>query len=134
MRTVSCEECGKHYDFDLDDFCPRCGAFNYPGAAADGMVVRVDGINESNHEGSFLHEELHRENRQRFTKGFRKSAAASAQSRKTAGGRSSAEAESEKKQGDRMIAKATAVSWGAVIAIIVALMFFNIVSRFVFFF
>lgn len=30
MRKVQCEECGKRYDFDEDDFCPRCGAFNPP--------------------------------------------------------------------------------------------------------
>ena len=28
MRRVKCEDCGKVYDFDTDDFCPRCGAVN----------------------------------------------------------------------------------------------------------
>ena len=30
MRKVCCEECGKKYDYDVDDFCPRCGAYNPP--------------------------------------------------------------------------------------------------------
>ena len=31
MRMVHCEDCGKRYDYDVDGFCPRCGAFNQPG-------------------------------------------------------------------------------------------------------
>ena len=31
----------------------------------DGRVVRVDGINETNHTNSFVHAELHGENRER---------------------------------------------------------------------
>ena len=69
MRRVQCYDCGKRYDFDIDDFCPRCGAFNQPGKTAqigaDGRVVRLDGINEANHACSFVHQELHQENRQR---------------------------------------------------------------------
>ena len=34
MRRVKCEECGKVYNFDVDDFCPRCGAFNQPPKAS----------------------------------------------------------------------------------------------------
>ncbi len=30
MQKVRCYECGKRYDFDVDDFCPRCGAFTLP--------------------------------------------------------------------------------------------------------
>ena len=26
MRNVRCHDCGKRYNFDKDDFCPRCGA------------------------------------------------------------------------------------------------------------
>ena len=26
MRMVHCEDCGKRYDYDVDGFCPRCGA------------------------------------------------------------------------------------------------------------
>ena len=59
MRKVKCEDCGKVYDFDAEDFCPRCGAFQFPKGgvqiSADGSVVRVDGISESNHKNSFLH-------------------------------------------------------------------------------
>ena len=50
MRRVRCYECGKRYDFDVDDFCPKCGAFNQPDRTsrigADGSVIRVDGLNE----------------------------------------------------------------------------------------
>ena len=69
MRRVQCEECGKRYDFDVDDFCPRCGAFNQP--ERNGRVtirdgaVRIDGINEANHQNSFTHQELHAEDRER---------------------------------------------------------------------
>ena len=53
MRKIRCYECGKSYDFDVDDFCPKCGAFNQPGKsaaiAADGAVVRTEGLNEKNH-------------------------------------------------------------------------------------
>ena len=69
MRKVTCYECGKRYDYDDDGFCPDCGAFNAPASpsriAADGSVVWIDGINERNHENSFLHEELHEEERER---------------------------------------------------------------------
>lgn len=30
MRNVCCADCGKRYDYDVDDFCPRCGSFNPP--------------------------------------------------------------------------------------------------------
>lgn len=73
MRRVKCEDCGKVYDFDADDFCPRCGAFTFPKGdriGADGAVVRVEGISESNHKGSFLHEEYHAENRHRKATGL----------------------------------------------------------------
>jgi len=51
------------------DFCPRCGAFTQPRRdrriGADGSVVWLEGINERNHEHSFVHAELHEENRER---------------------------------------------------------------------
>ena len=79
MRRVRCYECGKMYDFDTDDFCPRCGAFNQPPKTtaidANGSVIRVEGINEKNHAGSFVHEELHEENRERRRMGLSKAAA-----------------------------------------------------------
>ena len=69
MTPVTCCECRKRYDYDKHELCPRCGAFNQPPAAsrvgADGAVVRVDGINEQNHRESFVHRELHAEERQR---------------------------------------------------------------------
>lgn len=77
MRKVQCGECGKRYDFDIDDFCPRCGAFNQPSRTSrigpDGQVVRVDGINENSHAGSFVHQELHREDRIRRRTGLDRS-------------------------------------------------------------
>ena len=76
MRWVRCGECGKKYDFDVDDFCPKCGAFNSPARStqigADGSVVRVDGLNEANHRESFVHAELHEENRERRVSGLSK--------------------------------------------------------------
>ena len=76
MRKVKCYECGKTYDYDEDGFCPNCGAFNQPARsaaiAADGSVIRVDGLNERNHKGSFVHRELHEENRERKAKGLSK--------------------------------------------------------------
>ena len=76
MRRVQCYECGKRYDFDVDDFCPKCGAFNPPDRSsridADGNVVRLDGLNEANHRGSFVHAELHAENKERRTTGLSK--------------------------------------------------------------
>lgn len=65
MGRILCEECRKVYDFDRDEFCPRCGAFNPPvktwGVDAQGNVIRVDGVSERGHEGSFVHREVHRE-------------------------------------------------------------------------
>ena len=29
MRKVTCYECGKHYNYDDDGFCPRCGGELY---------------------------------------------------------------------------------------------------------
>jgi hypothetical protein len=63
MRKVRCYECGKQYDYDEDGFCPRCGAFNLP--ADDGGTVREGGLNERNHANSFVHAELHQEDRKR---------------------------------------------------------------------
>lgn len=55
---------------------PRCGAFTQPPKStaidADGSVIRVEGINEKNHAGSFVHEELHEENRERRRTGLSK--------------------------------------------------------------
>ena len=69
MRKVKCYECGKRYDFDADDFCPKCGAFTQPPRTSrigvDGSVIRIDGINEATHQNSFVHAELHRENQKR---------------------------------------------------------------------
>lgn len=69
VRMITCYDCGKIYNYDVDDFCPRCGAYTQPTRDsridAQGDVVRVEGINERNHKGSFVHAELHKENRRR---------------------------------------------------------------------
>ncbi len=74
MRWITCEDCKKRYDYDKDEFCPKCGAFNQPVKTwttdAQGNVRRVDGLNEANHEGSFAHSEVHREKRVRQAKGL----------------------------------------------------------------
>lgn len=77
MQRVRCYDCGKAYNYEEDCFCPNCGAFNQPRRSlrigADGSVVRVDGINEANHAGSFVHQELHEEKRERRRIGLDKS-------------------------------------------------------------
>lgn len=41
MRNVTCTSCGKHYDYDADDFCPKCGSYNPPpGWKAQSAVSR----------------------------------------------------------------------------------------------
>lgn len=66
MARVRCYECKKSYNYHEDAFCPRCGCFNQPPRAsridANGNLVYHDGINESNHTGSFVHKEYHKEN------------------------------------------------------------------------
>lgn len=67
MQMIVCENCRKVYDYDKDEFCTRCGAYNQPGKAG-APVVRVDGVNERTHSGSFAHKEVHKEKAvRRFT-------------------------------------------------------------------
>lgn len=77
MRKIKCCECGKQYDYDEDGFCPKCGAFNQPPRSArigaNGELVRVDGLNEQGHAGSFAHREFHEEERERRRIGLDKS-------------------------------------------------------------
>lgn len=71
MRKVRCAACGKTYDYDDDAFCPKCGAFNQPSRGQRAMqVTRKDGLSETGHERSFLHEEYHAEERQRRASGL----------------------------------------------------------------
>ena len=72
MRKVCCEECGKKYDYDVDDFCPRCGAYNPP--KRQESALRRDGLGEDNHAGSFLHSELHAEDKARRRAGLERPA------------------------------------------------------------
>ena len=74
MRRIVCDECKRLYDYDREEFCPRCGAFNPPVKVWDmdsqGNVVRVDGVNERTHTGSFVHREVHREKNVRKATGL----------------------------------------------------------------
>ena len=78
MSKVRCYECKKTYDYNDDGFCPRCGSFNQPPRQrridANGNIVYADGINEENHEGSFVHREYHAENAKRRLTPLEKSA------------------------------------------------------------
>lgn len=60
MTKIVCEECKRAYDYEKDDFCPRCGAYNQPRRTSS-ATVRQDGLNESSHAGSFAHREVHAE-------------------------------------------------------------------------
>lgn len=74
MAYIVCEDCKKRYDFEKDEFCPRCGCFNQPvktwGTDANGNIVRVDGVNEKYHDSSFVHSEVHHEKDVRRDKGL----------------------------------------------------------------
>ena len=74
VRKIKCYECGKTYDYNQEDFCPRCGAYTQPKKHlrfdGQGRIVRVDGINEQNHHGSFVHAERHQEEKQRRQEGL----------------------------------------------------------------
>lgn len=75
MSRVTCYACRKKYNYEEDGFCPRCGAFNLCNkgsytVAANGDIVRVDGINESGHQNSFVHAEYHAEERERKKQGL----------------------------------------------------------------
>ena len=65
MLRLVCQECKKVYDYEVDDFCPRCGAYNQPPKAASTATLRKDGVNESSHHGSFVHQEVHDEKAER---------------------------------------------------------------------
>lgn len=118
MRKVRCCECGKNYDFDVDDFCPRCGAFNQPGKrigiGADGTVVRTDGLNEKNHAGSFVHREFHAENRVRKAVGLSKGV------RRTGGAAGQPSVRQQRKQGRNPLQ--------TLIWVIIFIVFINILS------
>ena len=74
MRRIICEDCKKSYDYDKEEFCPRCGAYNQPtktwSTDSQGNVIRVDGLNESTHAKSFAHREVHKEKSVRKTTGL----------------------------------------------------------------
>ena len=41
MRRIVCDECGKPYDYDRDEFCPKCGAFIYINSAIHGIIQEI---------------------------------------------------------------------------------------------
>ena len=127
VRRVSCYECGRHYDYDDDGFCPHCGAFNQPpkkvGFSAAGTLVNyAEGINERNHARSFVHKELHSENRARRGTELDRSASTFrervAQSRSFAG--------SEAKGGVKLDPKV--LRWLIVAGVWLAAMIFGLIS------
>ena len=65
MRKVTCHDCGKRYNYDVDDFCPKCGAFTQPPRGfrvdASGTVVAVETAPIS----AFARAELKEENTER---------------------------------------------------------------------
>lgn len=137
MRRVRCYDCGKSYNYDEDCFCPNCGAFNQPQRSlrigADGSVVRVDGINEANHAGSFVHQELHEEKRERRRIGLDKSAQRIQRtvSRPTASrpaptaGIQSRDRRQSRQQGNNPV--------GILVWILILIMLFNLLPRILFF-
>lgn len=137
MRRVRCYDCGKSYNYDEDCFCPNCGAFNQPQRSlrigADGSVVRVDGINEANHAGSFVHQELHEEKRERRRIGLDKSAQRIQRtvSRPTASrpaptaGIQSRDRRKSRQQGKNPV--------GILVWILILIMLFNLLPRILFF-
>lgn len=40
MRKVTCKDCGRRYDYDVDDFCPKCGSYNPPGDPGSTQLER----------------------------------------------------------------------------------------------
>lgn len=40
MRRVICKDCHTSYDFDKDEFCPKCGSFHSPGGGAGTALER----------------------------------------------------------------------------------------------
>ena len=98
---------------------PKTAAIN-----SDGSVVRVEGINEKNHTGSFVHAELHEENRERrrsgLSKGVRRTGASPA--------RTAASAGSSRGQGGQ-ISPVMIIFW-----VIAAMMAVNVLSVFFRFF
>lgn len=133
MQRVRCYDCGKAYDCQEDCFCPNCGAFNQPQRSlrigADGSVVRVDGINETNHAGSFVHRELHEEKRERRRMGLDKGAQ---RTRRPAAGGASAPvplaASSRSRRG-----KQPANPFLTAVGVIILIILFNIISRIAYF-
>lgn len=137
MRRVRCYDCGKSYNYDEDCFCPNCGAFNQPQRSlrigADGSVVRVDGINEANHAGSFVHQELHEEKRERRRIGLDKSVQRIQRtvSRPTASrpaptaGIQSRDCRQSRQQGKNPV--------GILVWILILIMLFNLLPRILFF-
>lgn len=56
MRKVTCKDCGRQYDYDKDDFCPKCGSYNPPGSGnstrvEQELLSRFDGGRKSQARG-----------------------------------------------------------------------------------
>lgn len=133
MSRIRCHDCGKFYHVQEDAFCPHCGAFNQPARTSrinsDGVVVRVDGINEAGHEGSFTHREFHKEERQRRRTGLDKNVQRPLSGIRPSapGGRGNFSRQKKEKAANSELAK-------VIVWVVVALMILNVLSRILFFF
>lgn len=43
MKRIICESCGKRYDYDRDETCPKCGAYNQPARRPQGFGNSIRG-------------------------------------------------------------------------------------------
>ena len=128
MIRMVCEECGKHYDYEIDDFCPKCGAYNQPPRAGT-PARRSDGVNESNHAGSFVHHEVHQERQERKAAGLDKGRAAAAARRKAAAAsRTSVPPVAFPRQNQRQRSKSTGSAISAIVLIIWVIFMANILN------
>ena len=86
LTALSCCGCGGSVPSDAPAEIPACAcyvALTFDDGPRQGTTCRLlDGLNESNHRGSFVHSELHEENKERRASGLSKGTKRS--SRKTA--------------------------------------------------
>ena len=128
MIRIVCEECGKAYNYEVDDFCPKCGAYNQPPKAGT-PARRSDGVNESNHAGSFVHQEVHKERQMRMAAGLDKGRSAAAARRKTAAERRvSTPPVTFPRQGQRQRGKSSGSAVSAIVLIVWIIFMANILN------
>ena len=127
MIRIVCEECGKAYNYEVDDFCPKCGAYNQPPKAGT-PARRSDGINESNHAGSFVHHEVHQERQERKAAGLDKGRATAAARQKTTARRAATPPIAFPRTQQRQRGKSTGSAVSAIVLIIWIIFMANILN------